>query len=163
MTRPSSFVPFKPGNQQLPAGKGVTDYLRGHDKMAALLPSVTRMAELQSDCAAALPSMFKACGVLQFGSGQLVLSTPNAALASKLKQQLPKLQEGLLKRGWQVSAIRLKVQVGAGLDNAPLVKQLRLPDPALSALIQLETTLENSPRNAGLLAAISALVKRQRS
>ena len=163
MTRPSNFVPFKSGIRTAATSRGVADFLRGHDKMAALLPSVTRMANLQSDCAANLPSMFAACGVLQFESGQLVLSTPNAALASKLKQQLPKLQEGLQQRGWQVNAIRLKVQVGPALEKVPHVKQLRLPDPALSALQQLEKSLASSPRNAALLAAISALVKRPRS
>ncbi|MEC5215832.1 hypothetical protein RCH09_000766 [Actimicrobium sp. GrIS 1.19] len=131
--------------------------------MAALLPSVTRMMALQNDCAASLPSMFSACGVLQFESGQLVLSTPNAALASKLKQQLPKLQDGLQKCGWQVNAIRLKVQVGPPLEKPAPVKQLKLPDPAISALTELETLLENSPRNATLLAAIHALVKRPRA
>lgn len=162
MTRPSTFVPARSGQRTPPSPKGVTDFLRGHDKLAALLPSATRMAALQSDCAAMLSTMFAACGVLQFESGTLVLSTPNSALASKLKQQLPKLQEGLLKRGWQVNAIRLKVQVGPGLSKPAPSKQLRLPDPAVSALRQLGGALDNSPRNAQLLAAIARLVARQR-
>ncbi|GAA4023429.1 DciA family protein [Actimicrobium antarcticum] len=163
MLRPSTFVPAKKGLRYVPTSRGATDFLQVHDKLAALMPSITRMATLQHDCAETLPSMFSACGVLQFESGQLVLSTPNAAIASKLKQQLPKLQEALQKRGWQVSAIRLKVQVGKTLDKPPIVKQLRLPDPALSALMELETTLENTPRNATLLAAISVMVKRRRT
>ena len=130
--------------------------------MASLLPSITRMATLQRDCAAALPTMFSSCGVVQFESGQLVLSTPNAALASKLKQQLPKLTALLQQRGWQVSAIRLKVQVGASLDSAPTVKKLSLPDQAISALAQLGTALDQTPRNADLLNAISRLVERPR-
>lgn len=163
MTRPSTFVPARTGLRKKPTSRGITDFLQSHDKMAALLPSITRMVTLQSDCAAALPEMFAACGVLQFESGQLVLSTPNAALASRLKQQLPKLQDALLQRGWQVNAIRLKVQVGRPRDTAPPVKQLRLPDPAVSALTQLETALENTPRNATLLAAIHALANRPRA
>ena len=163
MARPSTFIPFKSGARHAPAVKGVADFLRGHDKLAALLPSVTRMAALQSDCAAALSSMFASCGVVQFESGQLVLSTPNAALASKLKQQLPKLQEGLQKRGWKISAIRLKVQVGTALQQVPQDKQLRLPDPAITALTQLQARLESSPRNAALLSALSVLVKRPRA
>ncbi|MFT5533633.1 MAG: hypothetical protein ACI8WM_000447 [Burkholderiaceae bacterium] len=163
MTRPSTFVPAKSPLRKKPTSRGITDFLHSHDKMAALLPSITRMMTLQTDCAAALPAMFVACAVLQFESGQLVLSTPNAALASRLKQQLPKLQEALLQRGWQVNAIRLKVQVGRPRDNLPPIKQLRLPDPAVSALTQLETTLENTPRNATLLAAIHALANRPRS
>ena len=162
MSRPSTFVPFKSAAQQAPTTKGAADFLRGHDKLAALLPSVTRMARLQSDCAAALPTMFGLCGVLQFESGQLVLSTPNAALATKLKQQLPKLQDSLQGRGWQVNAIRLKVQVGAPLSRAAAVKQLRLPDPAITAMAKLQSSLESSPRNAALLAALSVLVKRPR-
>lgn len=106
--------------------------------------------------------MFMACGVQQFTSGQLVLSIPNAALASKLKQQLPKLQEGLLKRGWQVSAIRLKVQVGAGLEKSPPVKQLRLPDPAVAALNALHNSLVRAPHNAALLEALDRMVNRAR-
>src|SRR5436309_10784769 len=70
---------------------GAVDLLRANDTMAALLPTVTRMIALQRDCAAVLPSMFASCDVLQFDAGQLLLSIPNAALAAKLKQQLPKL------------------------------------------------------------------------
>ena len=68
----------------------------------------------------------------------------------------------LQQRGWQVSAIRLKVQVGVTLDNIPTVKKLSLPDQALSALAQLGTTLDHTPRNADLLNAINRLVKRPR-
>src|SRR5471030_2947481 len=38
---------------------GATDFLRRDDKLAALLPAIERMATLQKDCAAALPSMFQ--------------------------------------------------------------------------------------------------------
>ena len=162
MTRSSTFVPFKTSARYAPTSKGVADFLRGHDKMASLLPSITRMAALQRDCAAALPPMFSACGVLQFDAAQLVLSTPNAALASKLNQQLPKLIGALQQVGWQISAIRLKVQVGGPTESALPAKQLRLPDRAISALAQLETTLDATPRNADLLSAINRLVSRPR-
>jgi hypothetical protein len=45
--------------------------------------------------------------VLSFEDAQLVLATPTSAVAAKLKQQVPKLQAALLKRGWQVNNIRL--------------------------------------------------------
>lgn len=136
------------------------DFLRVHDKMAALMPTITRMAALQVDCATALPAMFEACAILQFESGQLVLSTPNAALAAKLKQQLPKLQDFLLQRGWSVQAIRLKVQVAPALQKIQPVKQSVLPQQARSALAALADTLEDSPRNAALKAAIAAMARR---
>ena len=162
MTRPSTFVPSKTHVRQSQTSKGVADFLRGHDKLAALLPSITRMSALQRDCAAALPAMFSTCAILQFENEQLVLAVPNAALASKLKQQLPKLTATLLQQGWQVSAIRLKVQVGPSLEMTIPPKQLRLSDQAISALALLESELDKSPRNADLLTAISRLVTRPR-
>jgi hypothetical protein len=160
MMRSSSFRYFsKPAAR---ATKGVADYLRADDKLAALLPAVTRMATLQKDCAALLPATFDACAVLQFESGQLVLSTPNAALAAKLKQQLPKLQDALSQRGWQVNAIRLKVQVGKTAEKPRPIKDLRLPAQAVSSLAALGDELEDTPRNQALKAAISAMVQRHR-
>jgi len=91
----------------------------------------------------------------------LTLAIPNAALAAKLKQQLPKLQDNLLKRGWQVIAIRLKVQV----INV-VVKPERVPHPglsagAISAFAQLENALEKTPQNSGLKEALKNLVEKR--
>src|SRR5687767_13208362 len=131
MVRSSSFLSSQPHFQSTRASTknvrgvtGVTDFLRAHDKMATLLPALTRIAALQKECAAILPALFDACSVMQFEAGQLTLSTPNAALATKLKQQLPKLQDALLKRGWQVNAIRIKVQVGKLAEKIVQKKQL---------------------------------------
>lgn len=164
----SSF--FSPYHQSTKASRastrsaqGATDYLRANDKMASLLPTVARMIALQKDCAAILPEMFNACSVLQFDSDQLTLSTPNAALAAKLKQKLPKLQDALLQRGWQVSAIRLKVQVSNLAEKAIYSKQLQLPTQAVSALATLNSALEDSPRNATLRAAIDVMISRHRA
>ena len=162
MMHPSSFTPYQQGTRPTRTAKGAADFLRAHDKMASILPTVTRMAALQKDCAATLPTMFDACAVLLFEAGQLVLSTPNAALAAKLKQQLPKLQDSLLKRGWQVSAIRLKVQVTKNHDKSIPSKRLSLPAQAVSALAALGNTLEDSPRNEALKAALNAMVQRHR-
>jgi len=130
--------------------------------MAALMPAVARMNELQKDCAAILPALFGSCSVMRFDAGQLVLATQNAAIATKLKQQLPKLQDGLLKRGWQVSAIRIKVQVGNISENTTKTKQLALPSAALSALEQLNAELDDSATNATLKAALATMLRRHR-
>ncbi|MEO8408008.1 MAG: hypothetical protein ABI476_06210 [Oxalobacteraceae bacterium] len=163
--RSPSYTPYQRSARPAPSARApleAKDFLRVHDKMAALMPAITRMAALQADCATALPAMFEACAILQFESGQLVISTPNAALAAKLKQQLPKLQDFLLQRGWQVNAIRLKVQVVQALPKTPPSKQLILPQQARSALAALADTLEDSPRNAALKAAIAAMARRDR-
>jgi hypothetical protein len=91
-----------------------------------------------------------------------VLGVPNASVAAKLKNRLPKLQDALASQGWQLSAIRLKIQVGARLPPPAPARQLRLPQEAVSAMDSLNGALEDSPRNAALRSAIAALVERHR-
>lgn len=134
------------------------DFLRVDDKLSALLPAATRMAALQSDCAALLPDMFRACAVLQFGDGHLVLAVPNAAIAARLRQKLPKLQEALVQRGWQVDNVRLKVQVGAIVTRTVHVKQAVLPQMGIAAMADLESALDDSP----LKTALANLLRHQR-
>jgi len=162
MKRPSTFLPYQQGTSSVYQARGASDFLRAHDKMAAILPGVTRMVALQKACAAGLPPMFEACTVLQLDANQLMLSTPNAALAAKLKQQLPKLQDFLHAQGWQVNAIRLKVQVTRLNQRIRLVVPPVLPVIATSAFAALSVALEDSPRNQALRAAIDAMVRKQR-
>jgi hypothetical protein len=167
MMRSSSTRSFQSGSRS-PRNKqsstqGIVDFLRAHDRMAALLPAVARMASLQKDCAAILPALFETCSVMQYEAGQLVLATPNNALAAKLKQQLTKLQDGLLNRGWQVSAIKIKVQVGNISEKTTPKKQIVLSSQALGALETLNKSLESSPGNTALKAAISTMLKRHHS
>jgi hypothetical protein len=165
MNRPASFFSVYPGGRSskgTASTRGVAEYLRIHDKMASLLPAVQRLAELQKDCSAILPALFEVCSVLHFDAGQLSVATPNAAVASKLKQQLPKLQDGLLKRGWQVNAIRLKVQVGKIAEKTRLPKQISLPPQALSAIAELKESLEDTPHNKALKTALEAMLRRHR-
>jgi hypothetical protein len=140
----------------------VTDFLRRNDKMAGLLPTAMRMASLQSDCAGALPQMFSNCDVLSYEDGQLVLATPSSAVAAKLKQQLPKLQLALHKKGWKVDAIKLKVQVTRSIPPVVHTRQLVLPQTAVSALGELGETLAPTSQNAGLIAALKAMAARHR-
>lgn len=149
-----------PGNRRTGA-KGISEFLHGHDKLAALLPAARRMAGLEQDCRNLLPQLLGDwLAVVQFEGGQLVLALPNAALAAKLKQQLPRLKDELLKRGWQVDGIRLKIKIGRVVDKPPPPKQLELPRKAMSALAELRESLENTPRNQALKAAIGAMLSR---
>lgn len=163
MNRNASFPIRRTGAKSakgVQTSRGVSDFLRGHDKMAALLPTVARLAALQQECAAILPALFDACSVLSFESAQLVLAAPNAAFAAKLKQQLPKLQDNLLKGGWQVNAIKIKVQVRKLSEKTRPEKQLRLPAAAKSALADLKNALEETPQNRELKAALESMLAR---
>jgi hypothetical protein len=73
------------------------------------------------------------------------------------------LQDGLLNRGWQVSAIKIKVQVGNISEKTTQKKQIVLSSQALGALETLNKSLESSPGNTALKAAISTMLKRHHS
>ncbi|MES2300345.1 MAG: DciA family protein [Pseudomonadota bacterium] len=150
------------GTRQRPVAAGASTYLRGNAGLASLMPAAMRMAQLQKDCAAALPPMFSQCDVLQFENAQLVLAMPNAAVAAKLKQSLPKLQAALQKRGWQVDGVRLKVLVTRSLPPVVHTRQLVLPEQAVSAFAQLGEALAPTAQNEGLIAAIKAMAARRR-
>jgi hypothetical protein len=140
-----------------------TDFLRRNERLAALLPTVQRMARLQQDCAAVLPTAFSLCDILSFEAGNLVLSAPNASVAAKLKQQLPKLQDALVQKGWQIDHIRLKVQMMKAMAVAPVERrELSIPDTGVESFAELSEKLEATKQNAPLIAALKNLVAHRR-
>jgi len=128
--------------------------------MASLIPTAQRIISLQKECSSILPAMFRECTVLRFEAGEIVLSVPHAALAARLKQQLPQLKQALLKRGWQINSIQTKVQVKSTTPPPPPCKEVLLPRNAVVSLAALNNELEDTPRNAALKAAIEAMVRR---
>ena len=121
------------------------------------------MGQLQADCERLLPTLFASCRVLQLREGALQVAVPNAALATRLKQVLPKLQDGLRQKGWPVDAVRLKVQLMPVVPQAPERphRHKALSRHAAGAFAELEQTLEDNPRNAGLRDALKALLSRR--
>lgn len=143
--------------------KDASEFLRANERMASLLPTAMRMASLQKDIVAALPPMFGNCDVLSFQDSALVLATPSSAIAAKLKQQAPKLQADLIKRGWQVDSVKLKVQVTRALPTKVEMRVLELPEMALCAFEQLGDALPENAQNARLIAAIKSMAARRRT
>ena len=143
-----------------PATQGAADFLRTNEKISSLLPSVRRLMSLQTDCMAALPVMFETCEVMQYNDGILTISAPHSALATKLKQLGPKLQVSLQERGWQISAIRIKVQVRPAPQQKTPVKQLKMPSGALHAFEELQQSMQETKQNHQLKAALGRLLAR---
>lgn len=166
MQRPSNFLPYSQALQSQAAqgqtAQGVGQFLRKNEKMAALIPAAQRILALQKECKLILPAMFRDCAVLRFEAGDLLLSLPHTALAARLKQQMPQLKLALLKRGWQVNSIQMKVQVGNTPQKTEHCKEVFLPETALSSLAALCENLEDTPRNAALKAALGTMVGRHR-
>ncbi|PXX43994.1 DciA family protein [Undibacterium pigrum] len=161
-SRPTYPINIKRG-RKVPGASEAGDFLRSNERISQLLPTVQRNLKLQKDCGLILPPIFASCEVMQVTEGQLTLSAPNAALATKLKQQCPKLQAFLQERGWQINAIRIKVQVRRVVEKPVAVKQIAFSGKALQAFGQLEHALEDTPQNADLRAALARLIERHRS
>jgi hypothetical protein len=135
-------------------------FLQGDEVMAGLLPTLEKMAALQADAGRILPGVFTTCRVLQLREGQLHIAVPNAALATRIRQMLPKLQAGLREKGWPIDGIRIKVQMMSGEDRLPdrPVVHTAMPTQAVQAFAELAQSLEASP----LRDALQSLVKRRR-
>ncbi len=150
------------GTRNRPTSFEATDFLRSNERMARLLPTAMRMADLQRDVGMVLPAMAGNCDVLSFQEGVLVLAVPSSAVAARLKQQLPKLQSSLQGRGWQVESLRLKVQVTRAMPERVEMRTLELPETAVHAFEELRDSLPDTPQNAALVAAVKRLAEKRR-
>jgi hypothetical protein len=144
---------------------GATDFLRANDRLAALMPTALRVGNLQRDVKNILPPMYAGCDVLSFQEGALTLAVPSSAVAAKLKQQLPKLQAGLQKKGWQVDNVRIKIQMRPTVPVREEAKPstLTLPSTAVEAFEQLGEALPETQQNAALKAALKRLAERRKN
>ena len=141
-----------------------TDFLRSNERLAGLLPSAMRIGKLQRDVRLVLPPMYGGCDVLSFQDGALTLAVPSSAVAAKLKQQLPKLQAGLQKKGWQVETLRIKIRMGGAVPvrEEPKPSSLQLPPTAVQAFEELGHSLPETAQNASLIRAIQRLAERRK-
>jgi hypothetical protein len=161
LPHPTYRLNIKRGKKRSDAS-GFASFIQRNDKLNLLLPTIKRNISLQKECEKLLPPIFESCEVLNLVDDQLILSTPNAAIASKLKQQLPKLQAQLQQRGWQINAIKIKVQVKRVVEPPKFIKQAILSKNALEAFSQLKVDLESSAQNTDLQVALEKLLQRRR-
>ena len=159
---PNNFKPFRRPEARADAREAM-DFLQSAEKLGALLPTDSRLAQLQQACARLQPQVFAACHVVNL-DGQLQIAVPNAALATRLRQQLPRLVAGLRENGWPVEEIRLKVQVmPERLPAPPAAAKRPLPTSALNSFADLESSLDSDPRNEALRDALRQLLARRAS
>ncbi|MBM3365859.1 MAG: DUF721 domain-containing protein [Betaproteobacteria bacterium] len=153
----SNFTPAKRPEVR-PTARDPLAYLRSDDTLAALLPTAQQVAELQAACETLLPTLFGRCQVLHLRQGILTIAAPNAALATRLRQIQPKLQQDLQGRGWDVEQIRMKIQLmSAEPAPVPPGEPRELSSSALSSFAALASEIEDSP----LRDAVQALLRRR--
>jgi hypothetical protein len=152
-----NFTPMRRSEQRT-SSRELLEYLRSDDKLGSLLPTVEQVVQLQAACEQQLPSLFNSCQVMQLREGTLHISAPNAALATRLRQVLPKLQQGLREKGWGVEQIRLKVQLMPTQPApAPASEPRVLSSSAIASFASLASQIEESP----LRDALQNLLKHQ--
>lgn len=82
--------------------------------------------------------------------GILDIIVTNTVVAAKLRQMSPELIPRLQGMGYEVSGIRFKVQVAPHTPIAKPGKHKKLNQAGLQKLMELDTTLENSPLKSAL-------------
>lgn len=139
------------------------DFLQRHDASAGLLPTAERLLKLREDLFAAMPPSLRAsCEVTGCDDSTVVLCVTSASAAAKLRQTLPRLQDGLVARGWRVEGIRIRVKPRLHDDDpARPVSSTRaaISPTGVAAFADLGRDLEESP----LRAAVERLVRRRSS
>lgn len=105
------------------------------------------------------PALAAASRVTNLRSGTLVISADNAAIAAKLRQLAPRLSSHLQKQGFEVTGIRVEVQVKPHQIKADDDFRKRLlPPDAIQDFASLSDGLPPSP----LKNALTRMVTRHR-
>jgi len=143
----------------MPAHK-IGDLLLQSGELRALSRRAQHLAELQRAVLDAIPRpLTSATRVKSLRSGTLFVAADNAAAAAKLRQLAPRLLEHLQKREFQVTGIRIEVQVAMpqiGPGNSS--RKRALNTRAIADFERLAYALKDSP----LKHAVTRLVQRHK-
>lgn len=125
-------------------------------QLRGLNSAIRNQLALQTVLVEILPvELGQSATVVASGTGELVLLADNGAVAAKLKQLAPRILNHFRQRGLEANGIRVQTQVS--IRHKPLPqKQISLGENARQALLQLSSSLKDSP----LKAAIERLRKR---
>ncbi|MEO7729224.1 MAG: DciA family protein [Burkholderiales bacterium] len=135
-------------------------YLASTDSLRSLTQAAQRNAEMHRILVNTAPlELTQACCVKQLRDGTLTLLAENAAIAAKLKQLAARLLSTYQKQRWQVTSIRIEVQVRQASDPPAKKREpKRLSIETINNLDQLTNQLEDSP----LKQALTNLAANQR-
>ena len=129
--------------------------LSSNQELRPLLDKVQTLSALQREFMSVAPAQLaQSCQVLGLQLGTLSIAVANSTLAAKLRQLAPELvvllqHKGLQNNGFQVSGIRVKVQVSFDRSRPKLAAR-KLSKTAQHALDELSSGLGDSPLKRAL-------------
>ena len=119
-------------------------------ELQALNLEVRQLAALQNTLSEVLPDDLATTTTVSLAkTGELILSVDNGAVAAKLRQMAPRILVFLRQRRYQITGIRLQVQVRVR-DNPLPRKQISLSSDARIAIDRLSERLGPSPLKVAL-------------
>ena len=128
------------------------DYLNADEAMARLAGHARHLLRLQRLFEEVAPAtLARTCRIANFKSGVIFIHAENGAVAAKLRQITPSLNDEFRTRGVQVTEIRIKVQP---LDIAPQHKSppqaAVLGDAGRASIARLAEGLPDGPLRESL-------------
>lgn len=128
----------------------VGQLLNSLPELQVLNRELQHLTALQNVLAELLPDkLADSSGIALSKTGELILFADNGATAAKLRQVAPRTLATLCQRGFEITGIRVQVQVRSR-DNPLPQKQISLSANAREAIISLSERLAASPLKAAL-------------
>jgi hypothetical protein len=122
-----------------------------------IIKEINELSRIQQVYNEIFPLFAEHSTVAAFSQSKLSLMASNGATALKLKQMVPTLKDNFRKRGIEVTAIRVQVQVYNSSDKNKSLKVKKINDRAAKHLQELSDKLPES----SLKAILEQLAKRK--
>ncbi len=128
-----------------PVSQPIRSLLNNHQELRTLLDKAQVLSDLHRQFASVVPSHIAlSTQILGLQFGTLSIAAANATLAAKLRQIAPDLVTQLQRNGYEISAIRVKVQVSFDKPQ-PQITPHKLSRTAQRKLGELSLKLEDTP------------------
>lgn len=128
------------------------DFLNADEAMARLAAHAGHLLKLQRLFEEVAPAaLARTCRIANFKSGVIFIHAENGAVAAKLRQITPRLNDEFRTRGVQVTEIRIKVQpLDVAVQHRPPSPAAVLGDAGRASISRLADSLPEGPLRESL-------------
>ena len=141
------------------SARSFLESMQENEHLQKLLPQIRQNQMLQSICTDFMPEIFNQCSVLKLESDVLTVSSPNASIAYRLRQEIPSLIEHFANSDVKVNAIRVKVQPKNTPKTTHQVEEKIIPKQVLNSFSKLAEKIKKSQPESRLYKTIMKLIK----